>query len=73
MRHMAADTQERKDETVSAAVTRTEKQSIAWLALTLNEPDGMSGVLRKMGVNAALEMAADLRSRLDIPADATAA
>lgn len=65
---MPADTQERKDQTATAAVTRTEKDALVWVALTLKEPDGVSGLLRKMSITEALQKHDEMRARIEEPA-----
>jgi hypothetical protein len=61
---MTQETQERKEERVSAAVTKDEKSALSWVALTLKEADGISGLLRRMSINEALVLHDELQARL---------
>lgn len=62
---MSSEMQERKDDTASAAVTKTEKRALAWVALTLDEPDGVSGLLRRMSITDALRLHDEMKAKLE--------
>lgn len=63
---MSAESQEGRTETATAAVTKSEKAALVWLALTIEEPGGVSGLLRRMSIADALRMHDELRSRLGV-------
>lgn len=63
---MSVESQEGRTETATAAVTKSEKAALTWLALTIEEPGGVSGLLRRMSIADALRMHDELRARLNV-------
>jgi hypothetical protein len=64
MRVMGQETQGKKDDRVTAAVTKAEKQALTWVALTVEGVDGISGLLRRYSIGEALELHDELRAKL---------